>query len=200
MLNRKKILLITGGLILIAVFASLSFLKDPDDNKPVVAGTESIMIEYEANFVNEILPGFDNFETAKKFGFESFSDLDSSRTKFVVKQELYPEGGYYFGKGMGELYINGLKYDFAIESSLVEHEKLKSGDTLLWGSFDAKIKVDEGKPVSTTVSFTMVPETAKGFYYVMLGGVFLPFGNDRFASDEIREIVYKRVMEQEEKS
>lgn len=74
-----------------------------------------------------------------------------------------------------------------IESSLVEHEKLKSGDTLLCGS-----------SLSTTVSFTMIPETAKGGYYVMLGGVFLPFGNDSFDSDEIREIVYKRVMEQKE--
>lgn len=198
MLSRKKALIIIGGFILIVVIASLSLIQDPDDNKPIVAGTETIMIDYEANFVNVVLPGFENFETAKKFGFESFADIDPNRTKLVVKQELYPEGGYYVGKGMGELYINGVKYDLAIESSLVEHEKLKSGDTLLWGSFDGKIKLDDEKPLSTTVSFTMIPETAKGGYYVMLGGVFLPFGNDSFDSDEIRNIVYRRVMEQKE--
>lgn len=118
-----------------------------------------------------------------------------SKDSITVNQELRNDGDYLIGNGGSiDLSIEGKKHSLSIQSSLVSHFELKNGNHLLSGSFETEIEQDSGTLIPATVSFTSIVETGEGIYSVTMGTieegpVVLIFGDDNFATQEIRDII-----------
>ncbi|WIV20262.1 hypothetical protein QPK24_06090 [Paenibacillus polygoni] len=192
---KRKALLTIGGVLGLAIIISVSLLIGNETSKPATLhGTSPYTLHLKENYNSEKIPplfdGPNNLKTAKNFGFDDFGDLSSANSTISIDQELKPDGDYLVGEGgTGELLIKGTKYHFTIDSSLISHVELKNGQNLLTGSFETKINDKEGRPIPATISFTNIVETEEQFFYVTLGSLVLPFGDDRFETEEIQKII-----------
>ncbi|WP_145321540.1 hypothetical protein [Paenibacillus xylanexedens] len=210
-MQKKKVLISLGGLLVLitslSLFAGVGTVSKPvsfDASTPV---TFNIKEKYNAK---KIPPGFDkreNVETGKKLGINvktAQSETSTLRKKLrsaiskdsiTVNQELRNDGDYLVGNGGSiDLSMDGKKHNLSILSSLVSHYELKNGNHLLTGSFETEIKQDNETTVPSTVSFTGIVETGEGIYSVTMGTieegpVVLIFGDDNFATQEIRDII-----------
>lgn len=210
-MQKKKVLILLGGLLVLVASFSL-FAGVGAASKPVTFDASTpITFNMKKNYnANKFPPGFDkkkNVETGKKLGINvktaqseasTFSEkLRSplSKDSITVNQELRNDGDYLIGNGGSiDLSIEGKKHSLSIQSSLVSHFELKNGNHLLSGSFETEIEQDSGTLIPATVSFTSIVETGEGIYSVTMGTieegpVVLIFGDDNFATQEIRDII-----------
>ncbi|MCK6075369.1 hypothetical protein [Paenibacillus silvae] len=210
-MRKKKVLISLGGLFLLVTSLSL-FAGVGAASKPVTfdASTPITFTTQEDFNAKKIPPGFDkkeNIETGKKLGIDVKSAQSEATTftkklravfnkdSITVHQELTSDGDYLVGSGGSiDLNMDGQKHNLSILSSLVSHFELKNGTHLLTGSFETEIQQDDGTLVPSTVSFTSIVETGEGIYSVTMGTiedgpVVLMFGDDNFATQEIRDII-----------
>ncbi|MDQ0088975.1 hypothetical protein J2T12_002385 [Paenibacillus anaericanus] len=154
------------------------------------AASGTISLSMKENYNPEKTPpGFIGLNKTEK------SQYNRNISSINVNQELSKDGDYFVGKGGSvELVIGGETHNFSIQSSLISHYLLKSGQNLLTGSFETKMNDTNGKSVSATISFAGIVETGEEIFLVPLGTieegqVVLAFGDDKFATQEIQELI-----------